>query len=80
MPELLHGVRISTSATFDINLMTMSNNKCIFYPSELLRYDRQGKPREQIICNKSENLKLCLVAATNGYLKRRAEYKKFFIT
>ena len=31
---LLHGLRISTITTFDVTLITMSNDTCIFYPSE----------------------------------------------
>ena len=52
----------------------MPNDTCIFYPSELLKHDRQGRPRDKIIYKKSENAKLCPMAATNEYLKRRAEY------
>ena len=81
---LLHGLRISTIATSDINLITMSNNTCIFYPSELLKHGRQGRPRDKIIYKKFGNSKLCPMAATNEYLERRAEYnithKKFLFT
>ena len=69
---LLH--RISTIATFDISLITMSNDTCIFYPYELLKHDRQGKPRDKTIYKKFENSKLCPMAATKKYLKRRTEY------
>ena len=62
----------------------MSNDLCIFYPSELLKYDRQGRPRDKIIYKKFENSKLCPMAATKEYLKRRAEYSvahtKFLFT
>ena len=34
LPVLLHGLRISTFVTFDVTLITMSNDTCIFYPSE----------------------------------------------
>ena len=71
---LLHGLRISTIVIIDINLITMSNDLCIFYPSELLKYDRQGRPRDKIIYKKIENSKLCPMAVTKEYLKRRAEY------
>ena len=37
---LLHGLRISTIATVDVNLITMSNDTCIFHPSVLLKHDR----------------------------------------
>ena len=83
---LLHGLlyRISTTATFDVNLITMSNETCIFYPSELLNHDRQGRPRDKFIYKKFENSKLCPMAATKDYLKRRAEYNvahtKFLFT
>ena len=69
---LLH--RISTIATFDISLITMSNDTCIFYLYELLKRDRQGKPRDKTIYKKFENSKLCPMAATKKYLKRRTEY------
>ena len=39
---LLCRLRISTIVTFDVTLITMSNDTCIFYPSELLKHDRQG--------------------------------------
>ena len=42
---LSHGLRKSAIATFDVNLITMSNDTCICYPSELLKYDRKGGPR-----------------------------------
>ena len=70
---LLHGLRISTIATFDVTLITMSNDTCIFYRSELLKPDRQGRPRDKFIYKKFENSKLCPMAATKKYLKRRAE-------
>ena len=35
---LLHRLRISMIATFDVNLITMSNDTCISYPSELLKH------------------------------------------
>ena len=69
---LLHGLRINLIATFDINLITMSNDTCIFYPSELLKHDQQGRQRDKIIYKKlkrSKNSKLCPMAATNEYLK-----------
>ena len=75
MLVLVHGLRISTIATFGINLITMSNDRCIFYPSELLKYDWQGRPRDNIIYKKFENSKLCPMAATKEYLKCRAECK-----
>ena len=74
---LSHGLRISTIATFDITLITMSNDTCIFYPSELLKHDRQGRSRDKIIYKKFENSKLCPMPATNKYLKRRAECNVF---
>ena len=46
---LLHGLRISTIPTFDINLITMSNDKCIFYLSEHLKHDQQGRLRENYL-------------------------------
>ena len=66
---LLHGLRISTIATFDVTLITMSNDTCIFYPSELLKHDRQGRPRDKFIYKKFKNSKLCPMAATKEYLK-----------
>ena len=81
---LLHGLRISTTATFDVNLITVSNDTCIFYPSELLKHDRQGRSRDKFIYKKFENSKLCPTAATKENLKRRAEYNvphtKFLFT
>ena len=81
---LLHGSRISTIATFDISLITMSNDTCIFYPSALLKHDQQRRPRDKIIYKKFENSKLCSMAATKEYLKRQAEYNvahtEFFFT
>ena len=71
---LLHGLRISTIATFDINLISMSSDTCIFYPSELPKHGWQGRPRDKIIYKKFENSKLCRMAATIEYLKCRAEY------
>ena len=58
---------------------------CIFYPSELLKHDQQGRPRDTFfIYKKFKNSKLCPMAATKGYLKRRAEYNivhtKFLFT
>ena len=70
---LLHGLRISTIATFDVNLITMSNDTCIFYPSELLKHDRQERPRDKIIYKRFENSILCPMAAIKEYLKCRAE-------
>ena len=52
----------------------MSNDTCIFYPSELLKHDQQWRPRDKITYKKCENSKLCPMAATKEYLKRRAEY------
>ena len=69
---LLH--RINTITTFDISLITMLNDTCIFYPYELLKHDRQGKPRDKTIYKKFENSKLCPMAATKKYLKRRTKY------
>ena len=81
---LLHGLRISTLATFDINQISMSNDTCNFYPSEPLKLDRQVRPRDKIIYKKFENSKLCLMAATMEHLKHRAEYNvahtKFLFT
>lgn len=62
--ELLHGLRISTIVTFDINLIMMSNDMCIFYQSELLKHDRQGRTRDKTIYKILKNLKLCPMAAT----------------
>ena len=71
---LLHGLRLSTIATFHINLITMSNDTCIFYPFELLKHDRQGRPRDKFIYKKFKNSKLCpSMAATKEYLKCMAE-------
>ena len=39
---LLHGLRISTIAKFDINLIIISNDTSIFYPSELPKHDSKG--------------------------------------
>ena len=62
----------------------MSNETCIFYPSELLNHDRQGRPRDKFIYKKFENSKLCPMAATKEYVKCRAEYNiahtKFLFT
>ena len=81
---LLHGLRTSTIGTFGINLITMSNDTCIFYPSELLKHDRQRRSRYKIINKKFENSKLFPMSATKEYLKRRAEYNvahtKFLFT
>ena len=52
---LLHGFRISTIATFDINLITMSNDTCLFYPSELLKQDQQGRPKDKFLYKIFEN-------------------------
>lgn len=41
MLVLLHGLRTSTIATFDINLITMSNDMCVF--SHLKFYNMSGK-------------------------------------
>ena len=71
---LFYGLRISTFTTFDVNLITMSKDTCIFYPSELLKKDRQGRPRDKIIYQKFGNSKLCPMAVTKEYLKCRAEY------
>ena len=49
---LLHGLRINTIPTFDINLIALSNDTCIFYPSELLKHDQQGRLRDKIIYKK----------------------------
>ena len=80
---LLHGLRISPTTTFDVNLITMSNDTCIFYPSELLKYDRQGRPRDKFIYKKFENAQFPM-AATKEYLKRWTEYNvahtKFLFT
>ena len=55
-----------------------------FYPSELLKHDWQGRPRDKFIYKTFENSKLCPMAATNEYLKCRAEYNvahtKFLFT
>ena len=67
---LLHGLRICTIATFDINLITMSNDTCTFYPSELLTHDRQGRPRDKFIYKKLKNSKLCPMAATKEYIPK----------
>ena len=61
----------------------MSNDTCIFYPSELLKYDRQGRPRDKFIYKKFENAQFPM-AATKEYLKRWTEYNvahtKFLFT
>ena len=46
----------------------------IFYPSDILSHDREGRPRDKFIYKKIENSKLCQMDATNEYPKRRAEY------
>ena len=73
-----------TLLTFGINLITMLDGTCIFYPSERLKHDQQGRPRDKFIYKKFENSKLCPMAATKEYLKRRAEYNvahtKFLFT
>ena len=74
MLVLLHGLRISTIATFDVNLITVSNDTGIFYPSELLKHDQQGRPRDKFIYKKFKNEKLCSMTATKKCLKHRAEY------
>ena len=53
---LLHGLRISKIVTFDITLITMSNDTCIFYPSELLKHHQHGRPR-QIYLQKIQKFK-----------------------
>ena len=62
----------------------MLNDTCIFYSSELLKHTQQGRPRDKIIYKKFENSKLCPMAATKEYLKRRAKYNvnhtKFLFT
>ena len=84
MLVLLHGLRINTIATLDVNLITVSNETCIFYPPELLKHDRQGRPRDKFIYKKFENSKLCPMAATKEFLKCRTEYNvahtKFLFT
>ena len=57
---LLHGLRISTIATFDVNLITVSNDTGIFYPSELLKHDQQGRPRDKFIYKKFKKYKTML--------------------
>ena len=58
--------------------------RVFFYPSELIKHDRQGRPRDKFIYKKFENSKLCPIATTKEYLKRRAEYNiahtKFLFT
>ena len=49
---LLHGLTINATATLDISTITMSNDMSMFYPSELLRYDRQKSWRENFIYEK----------------------------
>lgn len=49
---LLHGLTINATATLDISTITMSNDMSMFYPSELLRYDRQKSWREKFIYEK----------------------------
>lgn len=49
---LLHGLTINATATLDISTITMSNDMSMFYPSELLRYDRQKSWREKFIHEK----------------------------
>ena len=73
MLVLLHGVRLNTISRFDIKLITMSNDMCIFYPSDLLKHDLQGRPIIKLSTKKFENSKPCPMAATNEYLKLRAE-------
>ena len=84
MLVLLHGLRINTIATLDVNLITVSNETCIFYPPELLKHGRQGRPRDEFIYKKFENSRLCPMAATKEFLKRRTEYNvahtKFLFT
>ena len=46
---LVHELRINTFATLYIDLITISNDTYIFYPSELLRHERQGRPRDKTI-------------------------------
>ena len=65
LPVLLHGLRISIFVTFDVTLITISNDTCIFYPSELLKDDRQGRSRDKFIYKKIENLKLCPLLILN---------------
>ena len=52
----------------------MSNDGCIFYASEFLKHDWQGRSRDKIIYKKFENSKLCPMATTKEYLKHRTEY------
>ena len=81
---LLHGLRISTIGTFDMNLINILNDTCICYACEPLKLDQQGRPRDEIIYKKFENSKLCSMSATNEYLEHRAEpkisYIKFLLT
>ena len=49
---LLHGLTINATATLDISTITMSNDMSMFYPSELLRYDRQKSWRDKFIYEK----------------------------
>lgn len=49
---LLHGLTINATATLDITTITMSNYMSMFYPSELLRYDRQKSWRDKFIYEK----------------------------
>ena len=49
---LLHGLTINATATLDISTITMSNDMSMFYPSELLRFDRQKSWREKFIYEK----------------------------
>ena len=64
---LLHGLRKSKIVTFYITLITMSNDTCIFYPSELLKHHQHGHPRHKFIYKKFKNSKLCPMAATKEY-------------
>ena len=71
---MLHGLGISRTATFDIGIITMPNDISIFYPSELLKHDRQGRRRNKFISKKFEKSKLCSMDASNEHVKRRAGY------
>lgn len=49
---LLHGLTINATATLDISTITMSNDMSMFYPSELLRYERKRAGEKNLFMKK----------------------------
>jgi len=70
---LLHGQRVSTIATFDINRMCINENLCTFYPNILLKHERQGRARDSFTYRKYHESVLCPLRTINHYIEIRRE-------